>query len=161
MTPIIAWARSGAGQPESQEAQRRLGDDDAADVDAEDDDDRRPDIGQDMANQYSPLETANRLRGLKIRVLFDPNHGAADDSGARNASGDPQHHDDLEDPRSHDRHDGEQEEQSREGYPGIDKTLHRQVHFPPKESRSAANQDGDDHIECSRCQTSGTRVLPW
>ena len=53
MTPIIAWARSGAGQPESQEAQRRLGDDDAADVDAEDDDDRRHDIGQDMANQYS------------------------------------------------------------------------------------------------------------
>ena len=108
-----------------------------------------------MANQYSPLETADRLRGLKIRVLFDPNHGAADDSGAPNASGDPQHHDDLEEPRSHDRHDGEQEEQSREGHPGIDKTLHRQVHFPPKESGRAANQDGDDHIECSRCQTDG------
>ncbi len=39
------------GQPVSEEAQRRLGNDNAANVDREDDDDRRHDIGQDMADQ--------------------------------------------------------------------------------------------------------------
>ena len=38
-------------QPESQEAQRCLGNDDPANVDGEDDDDRRHNIGQDMADQ--------------------------------------------------------------------------------------------------------------
>ena len=38
-------------------------------------------------------------------------------------------------------HYGEQQEQSRKGHPGIDKTLHRQVHFPAQESGSAADQD--------------------
>ena len=46
-------------------------------------------------------------------------------------------------------------QQSREGHPGIDETLHRQVHLPAKEPGSAANQDSHEHIECSCCQTDG------
>ena len=47
--PSPTW--KGGGKTESQETQRGLSNDDPANVDREDDDDRRHDIGQDMADQ--------------------------------------------------------------------------------------------------------------
>ncbi len=42
----------------------------------------------------------------KIVILFNGHHGASDDSGAADASGDPQHHDDLGETPPGDGHDG-------------------------------------------------------
>ncbi len=94
------------GQPESQEAQRRLGNDDPADVDAEDDDDRCHDIGQHMAGQDLTRGGAHSPGGQKIIILFDADHRPSHDSGAPDAASDPQDHDDLEQALPHDRHDG-------------------------------------------------------
>ena len=141
------------GQPVSEEAQRRLGNDNPANVDRENDDDKRHDFGQDMPDQDMARGSAHRPGGQKVVILFNAHHGASDDSGAADASGDPQHHDDLEEPLSHDGHDGQQEQQSRKGHPGIDKALRSQVHFPPKESGSAADQGCDEHIQRRRGQT--------
>ncbi len=93
------------GQSESEEAQRGLGNDDASDVDAEDDDDRRHDIGQHMADQDSAGRSAHGLGCQKIVILFDTDHGAADDSGATDASGYARDHNDLEETLAHDGHD--------------------------------------------------------
>ena len=85
------------GQPISEEAQRRLGNDNAANVYGEDDDDdRHHDIGQDMPDQDMARGGPHRSGCQKIVILFNAHHGASDDSGATNASGDPQDHDDLE-----------------------------------------------------------------
>ena len=141
------------GQSESEETQRRLGNDDAADVDREDDEEGRHNIGQHMADQDLAYRGAHGLGCQKIVILFDAHHGAADDSGATDASGNSQDQDDLGQTPPHDGHDGQQEQQSREGHPGIDKALRSQVHFPPQESGSTAYQDSDDHIQHGRCQT--------
>ena len=93
------------GQPKSQEAQRRLGNDDAADVDAEDDDYRRHDIGQDMADQDSAGRSAQGSGCQKIVILFDTDHGASNGSGTPDASGYAQNHNDLEETLAHDGHD--------------------------------------------------------
>ena len=122
------------GQPESEKAQRRLGNDDPADVDREDDDDRCHNIGQDMADQDLARGGAHGPGGQKIIILFDADHRASYDAGASDATSDPQHHDDLKQALPHDRHDGQQEQQPREGHPGIDKALHCHVHFSPQES---------------------------
>ena len=86
------------GQPESEEAQRRLGNDDPANVDAEDDDDRRHNIGQDMADQDQARGGAHRFGCQKIVILFDTDHGASDGSGTPDTSGYAQDHDDLRRP---------------------------------------------------------------
>ena len=54
---------------------------------------------------------------------------APDDAGAFHPTSDPQHQDDLEQPLSHNGHDGQQQQQPREGHPGIDKALRSQVQF--------------------------------
>ena len=137
-TPFAAQHPSPAGnlrgQTESEEAQRRLTDNHPADVDGEDDDDGRHNIGQHMADQDLARGGAHGFGCQKIVILFDPNHGASDDSGTDDASGDPQDHDDLEDTLSHDGHDGQQEQQSRKSNPGVDKALRSQVQFTAKES---------------------------
>ena len=141
------------GQPESEKAQRRLGNDDPANVDREDDDEGRHDIGQHMADQDLGGGDAHGFGCQKIVILFNADHRAADDSGAANATGDPQHNDDLEEPLSHDGHDGQQQQQPRKSHPGIDKALRSQVYFPSKESGSDADQGRDEHIERGRGQT--------
>ncbi len=86
--------------------QRRLADNHRPDVDGENDDDRRGNIGQHIAHQDSPFQAANRHGRLKIDILFDPNHGAADDSGGcRCPPVTPQDHDDLGEPSPHKGHD--------------------------------------------------------
>ncbi len=78
------------GQSESEETQRRLGNDDASDVDREDDEEGRHDIGQDMADQDLGRGGAHGPGCQKIVILFNAHHGASDDSGATDASGNPQ-----------------------------------------------------------------------
>ncbi len=79
--------------------------DDLANLDR-DDDDGRHNIGQHMANQDLNRGGAHGPGGQKIVILFDAHHGASDDSGAADTSGDSQHHDYPEETLSHDGHDG-------------------------------------------------------
>ena len=118
----------------SEKAQGGLGNNHPPDVDAEDNDDGRHNIGQDMADQDLACGGAHGPGGQKIVILFNTDHSASDDSGGADASGDSQDHNDLGETPSHNGHDGQQEQQPREGHPGVDKALHHQVHFSPKES---------------------------
>ena len=68
------------GQTESQEAQRRLRQNHPPDVDGEDDDEGRHNIGQRMAHQDLGCGGAHSFGCQKIVILFDVNHGASDDS---------------------------------------------------------------------------------
>ena len=58
----------------------------------------------------------------------------------------------LQQSLAHDRYDGQQQQQSRERHPGIDEPLHHQVQFAAKESRGAADQNGDQNVERGGCQ---------
>ena len=89
-------ARDVRRQAEAQEAQRGLGDDDATDVDAEDDNERRSDIGQDMPPQGCGQGTAKGFRRQKVIILFNGDHRATHDAGTFHPTGDPQDQDDLE-----------------------------------------------------------------
>ncbi len=109
-TQHAAPARDVRRQAEAQEAQRGLGDDDATDVDAEDDDERRSDIGQHMAEEDPALAGSQRLGGLEVIVLLDADHRAAYHPRGRDATGDTEHQDDLQYAAAGDRHDGEQQE---------------------------------------------------
>ena len=57
----------------------------------------------------------------------------------------------------HNGHDGQQDQQSGYGYPGIDESLHRQVQLTAKKSGHAADQHGDHDIDDGRRQTNGQR----
>ena len=65
-------------QTESQEAQRSLGNNHPPDVDAEDDDDSRHNIGQDMADQDLARGGAHSPGCQKIVILFNTDNGASD-----------------------------------------------------------------------------------
>ena len=83
-------ARNLGRQTESQEAQGSLSHNHRTDVDAEYDDYRRRNIGQDMSNEYSPFCIANRLCHLKIGVLLYTNNSASHYSRAADSSRYPQ-----------------------------------------------------------------------
>ena len=109
-TQHAAPARDVRRQAEAQEAQRSLRDDDATDVDAEDDDERRSDIGQHMAEEDPALAGSQRLGGLEVVVFLDADHRAAYHPRGGDATGDAEHQDDLQYAAAGDRHDGEQQE---------------------------------------------------
>ena len=52
---------------------------------------------------------------------------------------------------------GQQDEQSREGHPGVDRSLYQQVESPAQESRSTTYQGCDDDIDGSRLQPDKQR----
>ena len=110
-----------------------------------------------MAYVYSPLGRANRLGGLKIRILFYCDNGASDYSRAADSSCYPEHDYYLNQPLPQYGHYGQQQEQTRERHPGIDKPLHNEVYFTAKESRNAAYQYSNYHIESGRGQTDSQR----
>ena len=87
-----------------------------------------------MSDKRSQSWAANRLGRLKIHILLNANNGSSDYSRAADASGYPQDHYDLWYTPPHYGHYGYQYEQSWEGYPGIDKSLHSQVQFTANES---------------------------
>ena len=100
-----------------------------------------------------PLRGANRHRGLKIVVLLDPDDRAPEHARPNDAARYAQDRDQLQQPLAHDRYDGQQQQQSRERHPGIDEPLHHQVKSAAKESRGAADQNGDQNVERGGCQT--------
>ena len=57
--------------------EERDGNDDPADVDAEDDDEGRHDIGQHMADQDLARGGAHGLGCQKVIILFNNDHGAS------------------------------------------------------------------------------------
>ena len=65
------------GQPLSEKAQRGLGNDDTANVDREDDEDRRHNIGQDMADQDLAGRCTHGPSCQKIVILLNADHGAS------------------------------------------------------------------------------------
>ena len=83
-------AGNARGQTKSEEAQGSLCHNHSPDVDGEDDDEGRDNIGQDMANEDLSCGGAHGLGCQKIVILFDSDHGASDHSGAADASSDPQ-----------------------------------------------------------------------
>ena len=101
-----------------------------------------------------PIGELTPICGIDIPAILRKEKGMASlhDSGAFDSTSDP-HQDDLEQPLSHDGHDGRQQQQSRKGDPVIDQALYHQVHFPPQESGNAADQEHDEHIERGRGQT--------
>ena len=92
----------------------------ATHVDREDDDYRGGDVGQDVVDESSPAGAADRLGRLKVGILLDADHRAAHHSRTADAAGYPQHHDDLRQTSTYQRHDGEQQQQPRERHPGVD-----------------------------------------
>ena len=85
-----APARDLDGQPEAEKAQAGLGQDDTADVDAEDDDQGRHDIGQNVAHQDLSRRRADRPGGQKKVVALGGHHGASDHARAAHPAGDPE-----------------------------------------------------------------------
>ena len=83
------------GRPNPRKHQRSLGDDRPADVDAEDDDHDRHDVGQDVADECSPPRGADHLDRLEVRILLDVDDGASNESRATDATGYSQDHDKL------------------------------------------------------------------
>ena len=81
LTPFPAEHPSPAGnlgrQTESEKAQRRLTDNHPPDVDAEDDDEGRHNIGQDMADQDLAGRGTHGRGCQKIVILFNADHGAS------------------------------------------------------------------------------------
>ena len=137
------------GRPKPEEAQRRLRHDHATDVDAEDDDDRRRDVGQHVAQQRAPARAADRLRRLEVGVLLHPQHRAPRTTREAGMPPDtPSTTMICSMPRPGYRHDGEQQQQPRERHPGVDEALRHQVQATADEAGGAADQhrhhDGED-----------------
>ena len=145
------------GQTESEETQRSQTQDVAADADAENDDDDRHDIGHDMSDQGPHSALANRLCRQKVIILLDGDHGASDYSGAADASAYPHDQYYLWYALPHYRNYGEQQQQTREHYPGIDNPLHHDVELAAEESGSAADHGTDHRTQSGDGQTDQYR----
>ena len=93
----------------------------------------------------------------KVVVALGGHHRASDHARAAHTAGDPQHHDDLWQTLPRDRHDREQQQQSRKRHPGIDEALHRQVQLTAEKTGRAADQGSDRHVQRGRRQTNDQR----
>ncbi len=115
-----------------------------------------------LALQHMPEEDSARggAHGpgcQKIVILFDSDHGTSRDSRAADATGNPQDEDDLQLALTDQRHHRNQNEQPREGHPGVDKPLHHHIELAAEEPGSRADQQRYHQVDAGCGQADDDR----
>ena len=83
----------------------------------------------------------------KIDILLDADDRAARDSRTADAADNAQHQDDLQLALSDQRHHRDQNEQPREGHPGVDKPLHHHIEPAAEEPSRRTDQQRDHQVD--------------
>ena len=94
----------------------------------------------------SPMD-AHGLRGQKIHIFLDTDDCASRDSRTADTAGNTQDQDDLQLALTDQRHHRDQNEQPREGHPGIDKPLHHDIELAAEEPGRRTDQQGDQQVD--------------
>ncbi len=110
-----------------------------------------------MAEEDATGGNTDRLRGQHVLVLLDGYDGAFRYPGTANAGGYPQDHYDLRQTPTHQGHHRHQDQQHRDGQPGIDDPHHDEVELATEESCGDAqyHRDGEVDEACPQADNHG------
>src|SRR5438128_2579720 len=142
--------REGRRHAETEERERRLRQDCGAEPDRRQDDDRRHDVGQDVAGDDARVAAAERAGRLDVRRLGHRDRGAADHARVDRGDEDGERDHEVEKPGAEDGHDREDDHQIREGQPRVDEPLDHEVVGPAEVAARHADHRREEDREADR-----------
>ena len=104
-------------------------------------------LGSTCRKRIWRMGTPTALAARKLHIFLDADDRTSRDSRAADATGNAQNEDDLQLTLADQRHNRDQNEQPREGHPGVDKPLHHDIDLAAEEPGRRTDQQGDHQVD--------------